>query len=708
MPSAVIRIQNLEGTWEVIGRDRLKGITPEGVQLSANAWGSDTCRFNLKRNPRTVHPDLSSFTPAEVEVDGRTVWSGRIWETPTKEGGADSTISVEGRGWQYHLDDDAYQKIFVHTRMSEWTDVRSSPLADLAKYVSAPTVDTSGTIQLNWSMNSTMTTSTYAGVYLDLGPDNLAKRIIVDFSPYANNDAGDFLYAYAYVDEKGATSDSGSGNGGSIALSGATGILDVTFSTAYRFVTLFYYRSGATINPTTTEHAVRINSVQLFTSTAYESGRASILTADTVIKDAIPHAMLLTQDTSRVSATTFQIPEFYFTDDKTPREAIDAINTYHNYRTRVDVDKVLRFDPFPTQPIYEAGAWQGVEFEDASANSGETIYNRCAVTGTGPDGRPKRIVRSAGSLPNVQLQPLTTPSFLNPSFATDVLNWTATGSGTTFTRITTPGAAVDSSPASAQWSLATTLTGPQTRRPARLQTALSGTFQAGITYVITFRLRNSAGSLIHDSEMGIGPTGDPGFPDLTQSVTGALNVFGNSTFVTHSLVWTPRITTSTALFWLAATNYGTTVAQDIQIDTFQVNKALPTMVDRRGFVRTMLFPLNSSITDEAGAQVADAFLQNHRTASLRGGAAVGPGGLRAYGSGDAIHPALLLANVGELIRFNDRVDPDTGAVGRDGRIASVNYDLDSGIASVAIDNERRNFEAMLSRFSILSSSPPAR
>jgi hypothetical protein len=79
-----------------------------------------------------------------------------------------------------------------------------------------------------------------------------------------------------------------------------------------------------------------------------------------------------------------------------------------------------------------------------------------------------------------------------------------------------------------------------------------------------------------------------------------------------------------------------------------------------------------------------------------------PGGLRTIGISTGVHPSKLLTDTGELIRFSDRVDPDTGALGRDGRIASVSYDHSTETATVAIDNERRNFEAMLARLSALS------
>ena len=106
IPPLTIRVQTLDGRWETAGVDRFPGVLPESLRLTANDAGPETCSFELRRRPGDVHPDLGGFTPCEVEVGGMLVWSGRVKETPTREGGANAGISVEGQGWQYHADDD--------------------------------------------------------------------------------------------------------------------------------------------------------------------------------------------------------------------------------------------------------------------------------------------------------------------------------------------------------------------------------------------------------------------------------------------------------------------------------------------------------------------------------------------------------------------------------------------------------------------------
>ena len=54
-----------------------------------------------------------------------------------------------------------------------------------------------------------------------------------------------------------------------------------------------------------------------------------------------------------------------------------------------------------------------------------------------------------------------------------------------------------------------------------------------------------------------------------------------------------------------------------------------------------------------------------------------------------------------MIRFGNRIDPDTGAWGRDGRIAGVTYRHDDRTVEVSIDDQRQRFETILSRYAVL-------
>src|SRR4051794_28665505 len=114
----------MDGVWETCGTDRGGGVVPENMVLSANAWGSDQATFDLRRDPKTLWPDVRAFTPVTVDVGGRRVWSGRVKETPSKDG-ADQTLSVTCEGWQYHLDDNVFERVYVHDKLGDYRDQRS-------------------------------------------------------------------------------------------------------------------------------------------------------------------------------------------------------------------------------------------------------------------------------------------------------------------------------------------------------------------------------------------------------------------------------------------------------------------------------------------------------------------------------------------------------------------------------------------------------
>jgi hypothetical protein len=178
---AVVRLQALDGQWETAGVDRLRGIVPEDISLSANGWGPDTASFTLRRDPGAVHPDLTAFTPCEVEIAGEVVWSGRVRETPTKDG-QDPQISVQGQGWQYHLDDDVYERFYVHTRLSDWKDVRTFPDAPLANFGTAGQVQSEGrAVTFGWANGAILAAGARVGVTLDLGPNASWRRIVALF-----------------------------------------------------------------------------------------------------------------------------------------------------------------------------------------------------------------------------------------------------------------------------------------------------------------------------------------------------------------------------------------------------------------------------------------------------------------------------------------------------------------------------------------------
>ena len=124
---------------------------------------------------------------------------------------------------------------------------------------------------------------------------------------------------------------------------------------------------------------------------------------------------------------------------------------------------------------------------------------------------------------------------------------------------------------------------------------------------------------------------------------------------------------------------------------------------RRGFRRTKLLNTSMSLTSAALTQLATTFLAGHTSTPLKGTLTVPSAtSIQRIPGGAWVKPSELASLTGELILFPYMHDPDTGALGRVGRIASVTVDLKNGVASVQIDNETQTFDAVLSRLALIT------
>lgn len=683
MDDFAVLLQSLDGKWEQCGIDRLRGIVPEGIQATANEAGSDTIRFTLRRDPGAIYPDLTAYTPCDYFEAGEKVWSGRVWETPTKDG-PDASISVEGRGWQFHLDDDAFERAWVHTRLPDYRDTRSFLGASLTDFPTIPTVQAGdGGIVLGWADGTTTVINTQVGVTLDLGPYSTGKRIVIDYAFSAGITSGWTLYATGHDGENYSTSNpenaitvTGSASGSGTGTGG-------TLSTARRYLTLRLVRFGAT-GVCAGDATAKISVARVFRDTAYESGGVSTLKSSTLVTDAIDAGtILLSSDRTGIEASSFSWPEFALDGLKSPREVCAAANATEDRILQVDVERRPIFKAKPTYPIFEVGNWSGSEFEDASANSGEEIYNRVVVEGTGPDGAPLRVERrNPTSL--TEIDQIDTPAPDNPSFATDTSGWSA--SSGTLSRTTTAGE-YDSAPAGGKWAT------PSLGQTEPLTATFTGTFQAGRTYLLSFRIKANGTILIGG---GFGVLGvDTGA--LFNSNYSPFYFQATTSFQTMQYVWTPTASRTTATLRITVASTSGTY----YVDSLVLYRTVSTLVDRRGFQRTKILPVRSALTTDLANQIGDTFLLGHKTTPLKGSLSAQRLGVRRVLGGAPVHPAHLLKNTQQMLRLSHRIDPDTGGQGRDGRIAAVSWDRDKGEASVAIDNERTNFEAMLERLAVV-------
>lgn len=380
---ATIRCDPLDGEWQTLGAGRFRGVVAEGIEATANPWGPDQLSFSVKSvEPGSLRPDLLPFSPIELEIDGQLVWAGRVRQRPS----TDREHNVTCEGWQYHLDDDVFERAYVHTRLADYRDQRSFLGANLTRFrQNGNVVVDGGGIVLGYEATADVAALDRVGVTLDLGPDSTAKRAVMQWES-TNNVAG--LTALV----KGTDTEDGAVTGEdaiSFAMnSGLSGTSAGTFSTARRYIHVMLYDPATAYTPIGGNVHLRVVALKLFRATAYESGNASILNADEVVKDALPFAPLLNQaDLSQITPGEFNIPEYVTAGYQSPREVMESVNAYENFDLRLGGPdlKTLVYSPKKTVPSVVAGDWSGAQFADSSV-AGESIYDQVVVSGTGPDG----------------------------------------------------------------------------------------------------------------------------------------------------------------------------------------------------------------------------------------------------------------------------------------------------------------------------------
>jgi hypothetical protein len=691
--SLTVRVQALDGQWETLGGDRYRAVVPEGVTFSFNASGPDMCSFTLRRDTGATHPDLTTWTPIEVEVAGRVVWDGRLKETPTSDGD-DPAIAVQAEGWQYHLDDDVYSYSYAHTRLS-FVDTRSYVSAALATNIQVYNVTAGdGQLLVGVTNQDTMVANTAGSAVVDLGPGCSAVTVSIDVSSSFNT-AGFGLYVMgtdvpSWTDASRLDFVSGLAmNDASFVSAGTTQTITATIASPRRYITVLMY-SGATAGVMGGDYWFRVTGLRCFASASYQTAGVSTLKADTVIKHAVATAApLLSTDTSQIAAGTFAIPEFALDGQHSPREVLSAVNAYENYELRVAVGRRLYFQPRQAAPAYEIGEWSGADFSDASMNSGDDIYNRAIVEGTGPDG-------SALSVERYQTGRTTTSGVAqpaNPSADVNTANWTTTTSS--FVRNTTT---FHSSPASFRHGgdgfMATSSVAQPFIKGQRYRMsfwALSAFPPFGFFTTTGFPLYYRVevdGVVVGNYSAGIS-TGSSGW---------AFGYYTDAFWTLLTFEWAQTFTGSAYVIRLWENQSAGF------IDDFVLERHVETLVDRRSFVRTKILPVSSSITNASGGRIGDLYLAAHRTVPFKGGfQAVGLGGVRRTLGGASVHPAHI--EPGRVVRCAHRVNPDTGGWGRDGTIATVTYSHDSLTSSVALDENRAGLESLLGRLSVVQNQP---
>ncbi len=380
--TVTVWLRPIESHWTPVGTEARQGVWAENLTVTNDRRGPLSAAFDLRRDPAGIWPDLAAYTPVEVEVNGIVVFGGRLKETPGRD--AEHALSVQCEGLQASLDDDMYERLYVHTDLSLWKDARSVPTANLAAYTTKWTVETAGAIVIR---STGAVAFARGGVTLDLGPSTQARRVVIEWEKSASW-AGT---ASCYLNTDNAPL-GGAGTGGTISTLSDTSVAGTYAQTltACRYLTIFCDADTAQADTA----FFRVKAVRVFGQAAYENLNESALKASTVITDALTFTPLLHPDRGRITASSFNIPSLAPGEPKTPREIVDTVNAYHDWTFQIDAAGRPIFAPRSTAPTVKIGSWSSAEVEDASSNSGEDIYTDVIVTAQTPAGDPLRVRRT--------------------------------------------------------------------------------------------------------------------------------------------------------------------------------------------------------------------------------------------------------------------------------------------------------------------------
>jgi hypothetical protein len=399
-----VRLCGAGQLWTVLGSDESRGLVAEGLSLTADTHGPQTAGFAVKRDPTVLHPDLGPFAACDVEIGGVPVWSGRVWETPGTRG-EERSMSVSGRGWQSHLDDDVLRRGWVHTRISDWRDQRSYLGADLTKHVAPPVVgDDRGVIGIGWPNGSPVATGHFVGITLDTLTWGSPFTAVAAELDMVNPHAGMRLWIRAHDTETPHVFSGFDDFVASYTTSNIAGVgsgpsyLTGEVSTARRYATIMMVSDvTGTVGA---DHILRIRRVVLYQNSALRGSNASsLLKASDVVRGVLSAGVtpLLSSDQSAIEDTTFSIPHFAPDGYQAPRAFLEAANAYHDWLWGVDARRRLFFRPRPAAPLYEVGEWSGSAYDDQSTGSAEPLYNRVIVEGQGAGGETIHVARTATS-----------------------------------------------------------------------------------------------------------------------------------------------------------------------------------------------------------------------------------------------------------------------------------------------------------------------
>lgn len=686
MPETV-RVQALDSRWETLGVDRFPGIHPQGLDYTYSDWGPDSATFALKRDPTLDHPDLAEFTPLDIEDGGALVWSGFVIDTPAGEDG----LTVSALGWHYHLDDDVYSPYMIDEDLGAFVDVRSTLEANLSTHQQAGRVDTGQGILLSWPTGSNPPTGIAVAVTYDAGEHGRVRRVAVDYDQ-SDNYGASFLYVIGsdvpdwtlngggrvdYVSALDQTAAPASGQAFGTSVNGK------------RYVTIVSWLNVGPGAPFATDVWWRIKRIRMFADPAYESGGGSNVGARTLILDALPKAPKLSQRTDRIGNGGLALTSYHArNEDRTPREVMEFGNAFHGWRLMVTPERELIWTPQANRPLLQVNVGEsGARWLDTSTNSGREVYNRVVARGRTGSGRPVYTEVSA----KAALDKALAPQVPNPGADVDVAGWTIPAN-TTLVRNT--GAYV-TAPACFNLGASVAL-GAGGGMNVSAQTV--GLFRAGVRYRFSVSIYLAAHVTASAEIEAAGGTFD-----VRPLLVWNSRLDGAGLWITKEITFTPKVDVGTCVVRISGTWQNAVAAGNVVLSYDDVDIAQPTatQVDRRGYRRSKVFNIGFPVDPVTARALAQAYVNILARPALKGTIEIPADDLvTSVVGGRPIAVRELGRYIGELINLANLIDPVSGAIGRLGVVAGVQ--VRDGAGTVAIDNKRDSFEALLARMGVTS------
>lgn len=716
----VIRVQNPSGRWETLGVDRAIGAQPEAIAPSWAVTGPDSLTFTLRRDPLREQPELAPFAAVEYLPGGENVtWSGFVNDTPasTGEGGQ---ITVNCRGWYEHGQHGSMTPVFVHDDMTAWQDARAAPGADLGYWRAQAQVTADSGIVLSWPQGAPLNTDDHVGVYLDLGPTALAAAVSITGTTFGVSTGSAVRLgvrgAQSVQASTGLTSrQPGDYNRGQSREEGfdqadiiTIGPGIVAFPTGrWRTVIVLLRYTGPSQTALAIDVGLRLTVLGVATEPSYYAGAGvGVMTGDIPIRAARAASPLWSSDETQIAKPAFAIRHLAdINTDSTPTALMERANSYYGWRLKVDHLRRVVFLPQPDRPLLRVSVNDpGVQFQDASKASTEGIYNHAIVTGASGSGQPLRENRYAGGLPGTPL--IGTPQdFVNPTFTTSLTGWEGPPQRTDASVPWGRSASVYRT-AEVAGSASMFLT-HRTTDPAW---PITGHVPTSDVYVPTeiYVVRGwwkatgitGASSILASFGTGVEPN------------LGGDRAYGYATgrgddWTEFRVAWSPArqvtgagdATSPVALVLYAWDVYSAMNASNFYFDDFSISRAYATLPDRLGFKRSTIINVSAPTDPAALRAIGDGYLLSHTATPMKGTLTVeSDTAVRTIVGGIPVPVGQLGLYTTELILLDDLIDPANGAMGRNAVIVSVQRSENT--ATIALDNERANFQTLLNRIGV--------